>query len=129
MRERAPVTRPEPDEAGAGNELPPLERLQAATKDLAAAIAVTERLAATRAELLRTVNAGVGVGRGRTGRIVSLAEAARRSGRNPEVLRRWCIDGRIPAMRIGRAWAITEETLALLISHRTRARPRLTNGD
>ena len=39
--------------------------------------------------------------------IVSLAEAARKTGRNPEVLRRWCTEGRIPAIRIGRTWAIS----------------------
>lgn len=104
-----------------------LERLSAATRNLAAAIADTERIAESRAELLRTARAVVGGGMGdhqRNG-VVSLTEAGRRSGRHPEVLRRWCIEGRIPAVRIGRTWAISEETVALLVEHRSRARPQL----
>jgi len=105
-----------------------VRRLAAATRRLALTIRATEELAESRAELLRVATATVAVdgrfGRSRQG-IVSLSEAARRSGRHPEVLRRWCQDGRIPAIRVGRAWAITSETLAQLVEHRTRSRPRL----
>jgi hypothetical protein len=98
------------------------ERLAAATRRLSATIAATEQLAQQRAELLGTV-AYVGSPAFST-RIVSLAEAAIATGRHPEVLRRWCADGRLPAIRVGRAWAISGETLASLVSQRGRARPR-----
>jgi hypothetical protein len=39
-------------------------------------------------------------------RLLSLVEAAARTGRNPELLRRWCASGRIPCERIGRDWLI-----------------------
>lgn len=102
-----------------------LARLSEATRSLSAAIAATERLAASRAELLRTARAAVGVTDRTSNPVVSLAEAGRRSGRHPEVLRRWCIEGRIPAARIGRTWALSEETVLLLVEHRSRARPQL----
>src|SRR5215207_7323882 len=122
MAERPPAdqaSRPDPP----GLEpTQPLERLAAATSRLAANVAVTEQLAASRAELLRTANATLGVGRRRgAGRVFTLAEAAQRSGRHPEVLRRWCLEGRIPATRLGRSWTISEDTLAMLMSHRSRA--------
>jgi excisionase family DNA binding protein len=105
-----------------------IQRLASATRQLAATIAVTERLAESRAAMLRTMDGVHGMDdrnsfspRG----IVSLSEAARRTGRHPEVLRRWCSDGKIPAVRIGRTWAITEDTVEALILHRSRSRPRL----
>ena len=105
-----------------------IQRLASATRQLAATIAVTERLAESRAEMLRSMDGVNGLDgkasfspRG----IVSLSEAARRTGRHPEVLRRWCSDGKIPAVRIGRTWAITEDTVEALILHRSRSRPRL----
>jgi excisionase family DNA binding protein len=105
-----------------------IQRLASATRQLAATIAVTERLAESRAEMLRSIDGVHGMDgkasfspRG----IVSLSEAARRTGRHPEVLRRWCSDGKIPAVRIGRTWAITEDTVEALILHRSRSRPRL----
>jgi excisionase family DNA binding protein len=55
---------------------------------------------------------------------VSLAEAAKRTGRHPDVLRRWCADGRLPAIRLGRAWALPKESVALLIAESGRSRPR-----
>jgi excisionase family DNA binding protein len=105
-----------------------VRQLAVATQRLAATIAATERLAEGHAEMLRTLDAAVGMNgsRSRDGAgVVSLAEAARRTGRHPELLRRWCTDGRIPAVRIGRTWAITNETLGLLIRHRARSRPKL----
>jgi excisionase family DNA binding protein len=106
-----------------------VDQLAAATRRLAETIARTERLAQDRAELLRTVDVSKG-GRGTTASqpigLISLSEAARRTGRHPEVLRRWCIDGRLPAVRVGRTWAISHESLASLMSHRARSRPRLS---
>jgi excisionase family DNA binding protein len=126
---------PGPDVAGPGDDgvdrpmTGSIEMLARATQRLAATIAVTERLAEGRAEMLRTMDAAVGMG-GRGGfeprGIVSLAEASRRTGRHAEVLRRWCIEGRIPAVKVGRTWAISNETLGTLIQHRSRSRPRLT---
>jgi excisionase family DNA binding protein len=60
---------------------------------------------------------------------ISLSEVARRTGRHPEVLRRWCANGRIPAMKVGRSWAVSGDTLAMLLAHATRARPRFPAGD
>jgi excisionase family DNA binding protein len=110
-----------------------LQRLAEATRDLAATVAATERLAERRAELLRTMDAAVGMnGRGShadSRAIVSLSEVARRTGRHPEVLRRWCADGRIPAVRVGRTWAVSGDTLAMLLAHASRSRPRFPQRD
>lgn len=103
------------------------ERLAAATRRLSATIAATEQLAQQRAELLGTV-AVIG-GPTPAGRIVSLRDAAIATGRHPEVLRRWCAEGRLPAIRVGRAWAISGETLAALLSQRNRSRPRFTRAE
>jgi excisionase family DNA binding protein len=106
-----------------------VDQLAAATRRLAETIARTERLAQERAELLRTADASAGYRNMLPGAgLVSLSEAAKRTGRHPEVLRRWCMDGRLPAVRVGRTWAISHESLSTLMSHRARARPRLA-GD
>jgi excisionase family DNA binding protein len=103
-----------------------VDQLAAATRRLAQTIAQTERLAQDRAELLRTADASSGLRSGSDGAdLVSLSEAAKRTGRHPEVLRRWCIDGRLPAVRVGRTWAISRESLTTLMTHRDRSRPRL----
>jgi len=102
-----------------------VDQLAAATKRLAQTIAQTERLAQDRAELLRSADASAGMRVLSGDALISLSEAAKRTGRHPEVLRRWCIDGRLPAVRVGRTWAISRESLATLISHRDRSRPRL----
>jgi excisionase family DNA binding protein len=98
-----------------------------ATRKLRATVEVAERLAESRAALLQAASGVVAIGERRSGTVVSRAEAASRTGRHPEVLRRWCADGRIPAIRIGRAWAISADTLALLMQHRSRSRPRLSS--
>jgi len=109
-----------------------VRNLAAATRRLSATIQATERLAEGNAEVLRTMDAAVGLksrpGSGRVG-LVSLAEAAERTGRHPEVLRRWCQEGRIPGVRIGRSWAVSAETVGLLMRHRGRSRPRLEAAD
>jgi hypothetical protein len=108
------------------DDAPSVERLAAATRRLAQTIAATEQLAHDRAELLRTADATFGRAAARSNGIalVSLAEAARQTGRNQEVLRRWCADGRVPAVRIGRSWAISTGTLTTLLQHAERSRPR-----
>lgn len=45
------------------------------------------------------------------GAVLSLAEVSARTGRHPDLLRRWCEAGRIPAIRVGRSWAIPESAL------------------
>jgi excisionase family DNA binding protein len=117
----------EPERRGGTDRLAGTERLAEATRRLSATIAATEQLAQRRAQLLGTV-ALVG-GPAATTRIVSLREAADATGRHPEVLRRWCADGRLPAIRVGRSWAISGETLAALLSQRGRARPRFAQKE
>jgi excisionase family DNA binding protein len=102
-----------------------VDRLVRAANRLARTIAATEELTQRRAELLRDSGIRVGEpGAVRQAQIVSLSEAARRTGRNPEVIRRWCIDGRIRAIRVGRTWAIPADSLQELIAHSARSRPR-----
>jgi len=103
-----------------------VDQLAAATKRLALTIAQTERLAQDRAELLRSADVSATIrGMPAAESLISLSEAARRTGRHPEVLRRWCLEGRVPAVRVGRTWAISHESLVTLMSHRDRSRPRL----
>lgn len=103
-----------------------VSRLISAASGLAATIAVTEALTHERADIVSGRAAQQQLINRRAGReIVSLSEAARRTGRHPEVLRRWCIEGRIPAVRIGRTWGLTAETVATLVQHANRSRPRL----
>ena len=113
---------------GDATDTTPLDLFLNAADRLANTIAATERLTRERAELLATAHAAVGLGRPRArsgrGGVVSLAEAARLTGRHPEVLRRWCITGRLPAIRVGRTWAITADSVAMLREHGARSRPR-----
>jgi excisionase family DNA binding protein len=106
-------------------------RLVSAATRLASTIAVTEELSQRRAELLRTRDTIVTrrLTEPSQAPLVSLAEAAKRTGRHPEVLRRWCIDGRIPAVRVGRTWAISPETVRALLAQSSRSRPRFPTSD
>jgi excisionase family DNA binding protein len=54
---------------------------------------------------------GGGAGPDRAGRVLTIAEAARITGRNPELLRRWCAGGRLRARRMGRDWIIDRSEL------------------
>jgi hypothetical protein len=47
----------------------------------------------------------------RPGGWLTLAEAATASGRNPELLRRWCVAGRLPCRRVGRDWVIAGDDM------------------
>jgi hypothetical protein len=56
--------------------------------------------------------------------VLPLAEAARLTGRHPDLLRRWCASGRIDGFRVGPTWALTThevERLARLPARRRRA--------
>jgi Helix-turn-helix domain len=55
--------------------------------------------------------------------LMTLAEVAAATGRNPELLRRWCAAGRIRCQRIGRDWVIDASDLAGV-----RAMPRRGEG-
>ena len=131
---RQPAEPPEtaPEEPIRPNGRAAVDRLMTAARGLAATIAATEELTQRRADLLTarsTVLGPLGRGQPTNGRppLISLAEAARRTGRHPEVLRRWCTDGRIPAVRVGRTWGVTHETIATLNAHSGRSRPRFPN--
>ncbi len=43
--------------------------------------------------------------------LLTLLQVARETGRNVELLRRWCVAGRIPARRMGRDWFIRRREL------------------
>lgn len=57
-------------------------------------------------------------------RLVSIQEAARITGRAPSLLRRWVAQGRIPAVMVGRTYALTPEALAAIEAMpKRKARP------
>ena len=43
---------------------------------------------------------------------LTVPEAARRTGRNPETIRRWIREGRLPATKVGTQHVIAEDDLA-----------------
>jgi len=45
--------------------------------------------------------------------MVTVPEAARRTGRNPETIRRWIREGKLPARKVGTQHVIEEEDLSL----------------
>jgi len=46
---------------------------------------------------------------------LTVPEAARRTGRNPETIRRWIREGRLPATKVGTQHVIAEDDLAAAI--------------
>lgn len=46
--------------------------------------------------------------------MLTVPEAARSTGRNPETIRRWIREGKLPALKVGTQHMIDEEDLALL---------------
>lgn len=46
--------------------------------------------------------------------MITVPEAARRSGRNPETIRRWVRSGRLHSERVGTQYLIDEQELASL---------------
>ena len=46
--------------------------------------------------------------------MLTVPEAARATGRNPETIRRWIREGRLPARKVGTQHLIEEEDLGLL---------------
>jgi excisionase family DNA binding protein len=58
---------------------------------------------------------GLGSGAWRTiFRVLTVAEAADRLGRNPETVRRWIRSGRLPAQRVGVRHAIDDRDLRVI---------------
>jgi excisionase family DNA binding protein len=47
--------------------------------------------------------------------MITVPEAARRAGRNPETIRRWIREGRLPARKVGTQHVIEEEELSSLL--------------
>ena len=48
--------------------------------------------------------------------MLTVPEAARRAGRDPETIRRWIRSGRLPARKIGTQHVIEESDLELMLS-------------
>jgi helix-turn-helix protein len=57
---------------------------------------------------------------------MTLAEVAAATGRNPELLRRWCAAGRIRCQRIGRDWVIDASDLAAVKGMPRRGEGKMT---
>jgi excisionase family DNA binding protein len=105
----------------------PVVRLMSAAGRLAKTVAETERLMQDSITLLANAKAPP---RGRANeRFVPLSEAARRTGRHPDLLRRWSAAGRIPAVRIGRTWCLAESDLDALPQLPKRTQRRQARGD
>jgi excisionase family DNA binding protein len=47
--------------------------------------------------------------------LITVPEAARRTGRNPETIRRWIRSGRLRAERVGTQHLVEEDALARLV--------------
>jgi excisionase family DNA binding protein len=48
--------------------------------------------------------------------VLTVPEAARRIGRNPETIRRWIRTGRLPSQRIGTQHLVDEEALDAIVA-------------
>lgn len=54
---------------------------------------------------------------------LTIAEAAQRTRRHPELLRRWCREGRISAVRTRSGWRIAEAHLEVALGRRPKPFP------
>ncbi len=61
--------------------------------------------------------------------MVTVPDAARRSGRNPETVRRWIRAGRLPAWRLGTQLVIDEEDLRQLVGASLRPASEAEGSD
>jgi excisionase family DNA binding protein len=50
--------------------------------------------------------------------VITVPEAARKTGRNPETIRRWIREGKLPAQRVGTQHIISEEDLDEVVGRR-----------
>jgi len=55
--------------------------------------------------------------------VLTVPEAARRAGRNPETVRRWIREGRLLARKVGTQHVIEEDDLADLLGERSNQAP------
>lgn len=55
--------------------------------------------------------------------MLTVPEAARRTGRNPETIRRWIRDGRLPSHKVGTQHLVDEAELEALTSRDTLPPP------
>jgi hypothetical protein len=104
-----------------------LERLLAAAHQLAGTIAETERIAA-RSAWVTTEGRRPPGDVPRIDRLVPLAEVAARTGRHPDLLRRWCLEGRLAGVRIGRTWCLPERMIPELARFQRRTHPHRRPG-
>jgi excisionase family DNA binding protein len=51
---------------------------------------------------------------------LTVPEAARRTGRNPETIRRWIREGKLPASKVGTQHVIEERALLAMLELETR---------
>jgi len=55
--------------------------------------------------------------------MLTVPEAARRAGKNPETVRRWIREGRLPARKVGTQHVIDEIDLEEVLGERSRSLP------
>jgi excisionase family DNA binding protein len=113
-----------PDAASRSDLESRLRRLRSASERLANTVARTEQIVGRSAEIAagRLPNDQVSSRHG----LLPLSEVARITGRHPDLLRRWCLDGRLEAVRIGRTWCLPERMLDELgrFQRRSAGRPK-----
>lgn len=49
--------------------------------------------------------------------MITVPEAAKRAGKDPETIRRWIRSGRLPATKVGTQHVVEAEDLELLLDH------------
>jgi excisionase family DNA binding protein len=109
-----------------------VRRLLEAASELSDTIARTERLTQRSAAALSATTLGSYGSLSKPPRHdasegwLTLEQAATRTNRHPDLLRRWCATGRVKATRIGRHWLLEEADLAAVASLPTRQRRLLS---
>jgi hypothetical protein len=106
-----------------------VERLRGAAERLAVTLGRTEQLTSESARILGAARRRQAVSWTGGLAVVPLAEAARLSGRHPDLLRRWCASGRIEGFRVGRTWAVTQREVERLAQLPARRRRGLRDDD
>jgi excisionase family DNA binding protein len=84
-------------------EIPELPGCMADGKTRQEALANAETIVQEWSETARDLGRAIPMPQGR---LLTITEAAERLGLSPAMLRRYCADGKIPAQKIGRDWAI-----------------------
>ena len=55
--------------------------------------------------------------------MITVPEAARRAGRNPETIRSWIREGKLPARKVGTQHVLEEEDLAAILGRSAETGP------